>query len=373
MTKKEIAEIKKHTSAKNSTSSGIHGCYVTPSGEIISQFTVKMHALSEEDKEEYFSLFRKILSPHIGKASFAVQYTPQEVQDLQEHKLLMALLDTELKDEETLSRFYEQIIESVQMDSQYLILLDFESYDVPHKRADTGRDSEEVFHYIVCAVCPVSQSKTELSYCAAEKDFHMASAGWAASQPFAGFLFPAFNDRARDIYEALFYAKKADAVLPQMLYQSLFGKPFPQSTGEQRELVADILSETLGPDCTLRLVEGMRQTILANEMSPDREDEPFEVGCRELSDYLSAQNIMPERIAEFQEKFNRVFGDKKLPAESVIETGKFVVHADDFSLTVTPAATSRVSIRTIEGKRYILIDAEGNDVTLNGVTINDQK
>ena len=63
--------------------------------------------------------------------------------------------------------FYQKVIQSLDMgESNYLLLLASDSYDVPRRNRDAMRaeGSDEVFSYILCAVCPVKTGKTELGY-----------------------------------------------------------------------------------------------------------------------------------------------------------------------------------------------------------------
>ena len=70
--------------------------------------------------------------------------------------------------------------------------------------------SDTVFSYIVCCICPVKDGKPELGFFAGENEFHSCTANQIVAPPELGFLFPAFDDRAANLYNALFYSKKPD-------------------------------------------------------------------------------------------------------------------------------------------------------------------
>ena len=53
----------------------------------------------------------------------------------------------------------------------------------------------------------MKETKPVLRYDSAEGKFHERSTDWVAAAPEVGFLFPAFDDRAANIYNALFYSK----------------------------------------------------------------------------------------------------------------------------------------------------------------------
>lgn len=59
-------------------------------------------------------------------------------------------------------------------DSNYLILLAHDTYDVPYRGKDGNINadaSDQVFSYIVCCVCPVKDGKQVLGYCPGENEF----------------------------------------------------------------------------------------------------------------------------------------------------------------------------------------------------------
>ena len=57
-----------------------------------------------------------------------IVFTTQQVADSDEHRLLMALRETELKDEEVTTAFYEKITSSLALDTPYMILLAYDKY-----------------------------------------------------------------------------------------------------------------------------------------------------------------------------------------------------------------------------------------------------
>ena len=70
----------------------------------------------------------------------------------------MNLRNSRLEDEEALQTFYQKVIQTVEMEENYLILLASDTYDVPYRSKDGERHddmSTDVFNYILCSICPV--------------------------------------------------------------------------------------------------------------------------------------------------------------------------------------------------------------------------
>ena len=97
-------------------------------------------------------------------------------------QLLMGMKSCGLKNDVLMETFYDLIAESYESNDGYAVLVYHDRYDVPVKAADHERvgESEEVFEYIICAICPL------------EGDYE-------PGKPECGFLFPAFADRSADV------------------------------------------------------------------------------------------------------------------------------------------------------------------------------
>ena len=167
MKDKEIGEIRRHIRRDRSNMTAIYGCFVSEGKEIISKFRLSTGMMPENESDKYFALMKKVLSGSQGKNLIDISFRTQQVVDSPEHKLLTALKDSQLKDEEALDSFYGKVMESVTMDTAYLILIGADAYDVPFKGKDDhvqADGSSEIYRYILCAVCPVKLSKAALEY-----------------------------------------------------------------------------------------------------------------------------------------------------------------------------------------------------------------
>lgn len=85
------------------------------------------------------------------------------------------------------------------------------AYGVITKTTDNNKldESEEVYEYILCAICPVELTKAGLGY---HKDKNVIAPrirDWVVSVPETGFLFPAFSDRSSDVNAMGYYVKDA--------------------------------------------------------------------------------------------------------------------------------------------------------------------
>ncbi|MCI8697626.1 MAG: DUF4317 family protein, partial [Oscillospiraceae bacterium] len=264
MNTKEVGELRRRLRPGKNAISHIYGCYVGTAKEIIAEVDQSTALLSEDDAEGCLSLLKKALSGSLGRNLLEVGFSTQQVAGGEDHKLLQDLRASKLKDKELRRAFYEKVIRNVEMgDENYLILLAHDTYDVPFKsKNDELMDdsSDTVFSYLVCAVCPMREGKPGLGYLPADNVLHMKTAGQLAAPPELGFLFPAFNDRAADLYSTLYYIHKPEFVHGEFI-EGVFGVQAPMSAPEQKEAFESALSDALGVECSMELVQAVHEQL----------------------------------------------------------------------------------------------------------------
>ena len=373
MNKKEISEIKRRTDASKTTASAIFGCYVTASGEQISSFSVPTLDMDEQEGKQYFGIFKKILAPQLGSKSFNLDMDVNFVANSEGHEFLMALRKSRLKDGGLRSNLYEKIISNIHMEQNYLILLDFETYDVPNKQ---DRDmSDEVFSYFLVAICPVKQSKDELSYITSSKDFHNKSNGFVSCAPLYGFMFPAFNERATDVNSALFYAAKNENGSADRLANALFGCGLPAGEESTREKFSGVMRAALGEECGMETVSQLQRELAAMEeeyeANPEAQAEPLKLNKTDIALILEQKcGIEKHQSEAFFSAYDEAFGSgAELEPKSVMELEKYKVSTPNVSISLKREAAGDVQMRTIDGIPYILVRAN-EGVELNGIPLD---
>ena len=372
MNQKELSELRRRFRPEKSAVSRVYGCYVNGgSREIISYLDESLGMMPQEEAEKYLSLLKKTLSGGLGRNLIDVVFSTQQVADSDEHRLLSALRESELKDGEIRETFYRTVIDSLDMgDSNYLLLLAHDAYNVPHKNKNDETDgSDEVFSYILCCVCPVKGCKMELGYFPGENEFHSCAAGQIVSAPELGFLFPAFDDRAANIYNALFYSRKADQ-LHQEFIDAVFRTEPPMSAAEQKEAFQSALTEALEEACSLEVVQTVHGRLLEKiEAHKETKDpEPLALSAQELGGILRDCGVPEERAQAFQAQCGEAFGGGVLNPENLIDAKRFDVKTEQATISLDPAYSYLVETRVIDGRKYLLIPAE-DGVEVNGLAV----
>ena len=374
MNNKEIGEIRRRVRRDRSNMTAIYGCYVNENKEIISEFQQSTGIMPENEAEKYFGLMRRSLSGTIGKNLIDITFKTSQVADSPEHKLLMDLRSTKLKDQNLRMEFYKKVLETVSLQSNYLILLGCDSYDVPFKSKDDAIQADasgEVYTYLLCAICPVKLTKPNLHYIPEEKQFHDGGMQNIVSAPELGFLFPAFDNRATNIYNALYYTHSPKES-HEAFVEAVFHAPIPKPAAAQKKSFEALLTTALDEDCNMDLVQTVHDQICQRiELHKEsRVPDPLLIGKEDVKEVLSSCGVSEEHMAKFSVDYDEVFGfEADLHPKNIIDNKRFEIKTPDVSIKVAPDRTDLIETRVIGGVKYILISAE-EDVEVNGVSIH---
>lgn len=95
--------------------------------------------------------------------------------------LLMGMRSCGLKNDALMDTFYDLVAEKYKSNHAYAVFVFHDCYDIPVKAEDHERvgESEEVYQYLICAICPLTGD-------------------YEPGKPECGFLFPAYSDRSED-------------------------------------------------------------------------------------------------------------------------------------------------------------------------------
>ncbi len=374
MNEKEVAELRRRLKPEKNGITSIRGCYVNDHGEIVSQFNQSLGLMSQEETEMILGTLRRTLSGGLEKNLVDITFTTQQVADSDEHRLLMALRNSSLEDEVAVQAFFDTVIQSTDLEGNYLILLARDTYDVPYRsRDDETQDdaSAEVFSYLLCSICPVKMTKSALGYHSHENAFHCSKPDWVVASPELGFLFPAFNDRATDLYGALYYSRNTTDN-HQDFIDAVFRTKAPMPPAVQKETFQAILEDTLADECSYEVVQAVQDTFCEMiETHKERKDPDCLVISKDtVKKVLTSCGVSPDHAASFEEKYNAEFGeDTDLSPHNIIDTKQMEICVPDVTIQVNPERSDLVETRTINGTKYILIRAD-EGVEVNGVAVH---
>ncbi len=373
MIDKETAELRRRFKPDKNNITKIYGCYVNEKKERITQFVQGVSMLSPEQSESLFKILKKTLGGSIGKNLIDIEFTTEQVSDSEEHKLLMKLRNSELRDEQAVNEMFDKIINSYSSETNYLILIACDVYDVPTRtKNDEELDdaSEEVFTYILCSICPVKLTKSGLGFSSVDNSFRNIGADMAISAPESGFMFPCFDDRSTNIYNALYYTRSTTENHPELI-DAVFNVAPPKPVDEQKESFRHLIAQTAEDDCNYEFVQSVHDhfTEMIEDHKNSKNPEPLVLGKKEIKRVFEHCGASESEIESFDEKYEENFGENtQIHPQNVIDPKQFEVKTPDVTIKVNPERSYMLETKIIEGVKYIMIRAE-EGVEVNGVSI----
>jgi hypothetical protein len=288
--------------------------------------------LEEDEFYKYLEIANKALSGTLGNNLLELHFPIEEEEVGGRQQILMALRASKLNDDALLDTYYDLVIDTYDHTGNYLILLFHDAYDVMTRTKDNNNldESEEVYEYLICAICPVDLSKPGLGYLEDEQRIGPRIRDWIVGAVDTAFLFPAFNDRSTDIHSALFYTKNTKEPHSEFMANGL-GCGVERTATEQKMAFHSIVRNVLGAEdehtdeVLLDLQQSLSEMIDEYEETHDDDEEGFLLD-KEVVGKLLADNgeISEEKAARIEKSVDEAFGEKPPLAEHVIDAKALV-------------------------------------------------
>ena len=376
MRPEEIRRIRKRIDTTLSNFGTIYGCYVNAAGEIVTTMEIPVLDMGSEEREMYAAILKKVLSGKAERNQIALEFPTDKVGNSDEHRLLMALKSSQLRDENMRNLLYQRIIDNLDRDdNSYVIILAADTYDLRTKDVkgeEWSEESTEQFEYFICAICPVKMSKAALQYLPGQQEFRGISTGTLLTPPAIGFIFPVLDEGSADIYQVQYYTKSTSVNHGELITALFTIENPPMAADIQKETFNFTLAEALGKECSLDVVTSLQAKLSARAEAIQEESpsEIAEVCIEDIEDILSDKGISDEKIKDFGESVGKRFdGAATFNIENLLQKRSFEVRTPETRIITDPETAVRIKTKVIDGVTYILVPA-GEGVSVNGVDIN---
>lgn len=331
MNKKEVLELKRRFKKEAATFTRVCGCYVDGNHNKVCKFGNTFLNLEEDEFYKYLEIANKALSGTIGNNLLELKFPIEEEEVGGRQHILMALRASKLEDENLLDTFYDLVIDTYDHAGNYLIVLFHDAYDVMSRTSDNNNldESEEVYEYLICAICPVDLSKPGLGFLEEEHRIGPRVRDWVVGAVDTAFLFPAFNDRSTDIHSTLFYTKNTKEPHSEFMANGL-GCGIERTATEQKMAFHSIVRNVLGAedehtdDVLLDLQQNLSDMIDEYAETHDDEEDVFLLDKEVVTKLLADSEISEEKAAKIEKSVDEAFGEKPPAAENVIDSKALV-------------------------------------------------
>lgn len=331
MNKKEVLELKRRFKKEAATFTRVCGCYVEGNHNKVCKFGNTFLNLEEDEFYKYLEIANKALSGTIGNNLLELKFPIEEEEVGGRQHILMALRASKLEDENLLDTFYDLVIDTYDHAGNYLIVLFHDAYDVMSRTSDNNNldESEEVYEYLICAICPVDLSKPGLGFLEDEHRIGPRVRDWVVGAVDTAFLFPAFNDRSTDIHSTLFYTKNTKEPHSEFMANGL-GCGIERTATEQKMAFHSIVRNVLGAedehtdDVLLDLQQNLSDMIDEYAETHDDDEDVFLLDKEVVTKLLADSEISEEKAAKIEKSVDEAFGEKPPAAENVIDSKALV-------------------------------------------------
>ena len=331
MNKKEVLELKRRFKKEAATFTRVSGCYVDGNHNKVCKFGNTFLNLEEDEFYKYLEIANKALSGTIGNNLLELKFPIEEEEVGGRQHILMALRASKLEDENLLDTFYDLVIDTYDHAGNYLIVLFHDAYDVMTRTKDNNNldESEEVYEYLICAICPVDLSKPGLGFLEEEHRIGPRVRDWVVGAVDTAFLFPAFNDRSTDIHSTLFYTKNTKEPHSEFMANGL-GCGIERTATEQKMAFHSIVRNVLGAedehtdDVLLDLQQNLSDMIGEYAETHDDDEDVFLLDKEVVTKLLADSEISEEKAAKIEKSVDEAFGEKPPAAENVIDSKALV-------------------------------------------------
>ena len=331
MNKKEVLELKRRFKKEAATFTRVCGCYVDGNHNKVCKFGNTFLNLEEDEFYKYLEIANKALSGTIGNNLLELKFPIEEEEVGGRQHILMALRASKLEDENLLDTFYDLVIDTYDHAGNYLIVLFHDAYDVMTRTKDNNNldESEEVYEYLICAICPVDLSKPGLGFLEDEHRIGPRVRDWVVGAVDTAFLFPAFNDRSTDIHSTLFYTKNTKEPHSEFMANGL-GCGIERTATEQKMAFHSIVRNVLGAedehtdDVLLDLQQNLSDMIDEYAETHDDDEDAFLLDKEVVTKLLADSDISEEKAAKIEKSVDEAFGEKPPAAENVIDSKALV-------------------------------------------------
>ncbi|PKM96362.1 MAG: hypothetical protein CVU84_01200 [Firmicutes bacterium HGW-Firmicutes-1] len=426
MNKKDVLELRRRLNKNEGTFTKMSGCYVNGHKEILVNFNKTFLSLEDVEFFKYLDIAKKTLSGTIGNNLLELPFLPEEEKEGGKQRFLLGIKESKLKDAGLLDAFYQLIIDSYEYVGNYLIVAFHDAYDVMTKTSDNQKldESEEVYEYLIVAICPVDLTKPGLGYLEDENRIGARTRDWVVGAPETAFIFPAFTDRSTDIHSVMFYTKnttephnelmelvlgcqvKPTASKQKNIFQTIINKAVNDT--EKSSMVFGDIQESLiqfaeeQTACTdsfegsAKLTKETVREILMESGLPEEITKKIDLDFAEnfgddlpVIDHLidkkvlaenkkrKVEKTLAEQVERLEEKLEKTMSINTFEANDIedtpidIEPNSAGTKSNyDVFLRVKPEKISQIKSQIIDGRRCIIIPMDENEhANVNGVTI----
>ena len=299
--KKGILELRRRFKKDVCTITTLTGCYVNSEKEKVTTFRKNLLNLDDAEYFKYLQIIKKSLSGQVRKNLLGLEFDEESSKALGMKQFLKGLNAGELENDDMLNMLYDRIIAEYDYPGHFIILTFYDTYDVIKKTNDNMKldESEDVYSYFICSICPVSLSKPGLGYNVPHDEFEPVEQDWIINNPDIAFLYPSFTERSSDDAILTYYTRKPLETHPEIA--KVLGCNMQKTSAEERECLKDIIKKHVSVvvEDADKIILDVQQNLMDKD-NMDREETIFDPSV--VTECLEECNIPESQVTRINKE-----------------------------------------------------------------------
>lgn len=319
--------------------------------------------LDQEVMFKYREFMKKALTGKFNKALLNIDFPVSEEAEGGAQHQLMNLVNTNLSDDEANRTYLEKIAENYATGEQFFIMLVSATYTAVGKASD-GAELEDVgtdYSFVLGTVNPIKLEKAGVVFDEETCKFVDLPQKHIVDKPANGFLFPAFNDRQKDIHQMVYFTKKTDDIHPELV-TALSGKQSPASADEQKSAFETIVQHLTGDSLSYETMRDIQGVVMEKIDTCKMDKRETSVSKEEIKDILSASGISDDRLANFDSVYDEATAfipeGESFALENLVSDSFNVEVTSDIKIKANPKSSDLIEKKMIDGREYFCIPVE---------------
>ncbi len=370
MNRKELSEIRNHFNpeAKYFTMERVLTAFVDSQRRVRGVCLRDAPQIPSAESQILYETMKKVLNVNLGKQSTELPFKNHAYGEDGAQTFLSRVLASGFKQEDVALEFLGKLAETLDSDSPYAVIAAYCQYDPPRKNKMDELDeeaSDQVFRYIVIALCPVAKTESVLAYDQQDDEIQRQENRNAviSKAPLDGIFFPVFTERATDVHHVLYYTKTPNSP-NETLIEDFLECEVESTIEDDQSGMKQVLDTLLGDDLTYETVTTVNEKLTEMVAKNKTDDSPTEVTGRILHRMLAEAGVPEEKLAETE----RVFGEhveSTLKPERLVAP-KTVIKTPEIVVNVKNEAKHKIHLEEVNGRHCMVIDLDEAMIEVNG-------
>lgn len=370
MNKKELNEIKKNFTDFSGLLSieRVQTAYVNSQKEICCKSNKQYALILEAEAAVLMDSLRQVLKGTLGKNFNEYKFPAEAYEQYGAQKTLYAALRTKLDSDEDNDALISRIVNGIDYDLPYALLIAYCTYAIPTKDKNDELDgnADDVFSFMVAAICPAEQTDFGFVYDSEKKALVKKDNTdlLINKKPTDGFMFPVFSDRAADVNSVAYYTSTANKPNVQFVENVLDCKYTMSATGAKKAYQA-LIREVVGNEMSVAVATQVNDAIKSHIAMHKNDTELPTIDAATIKHALSVAGVSDEKLETLETCYKEKIGTE-LIASNIVEN-KLNVRASDINISVGDAAQQCVRTTIKDGHWSLVVDLYDSAVQINGI------